>query len=528
MTADPTGFAHDYATAILRRGREPMPPADFVPNWGDAPRRGKYYPDAAAFPLPPAEPTTASVDTALGGDGGDEPFTTALLASMLHDSYGLLGRRLGITANTDLGALPSYAHANWHRPAASGGGLYPCSVYWIAGPGAGVTPGVYYYAHQRHAMQRLLAGDVTDRVRAAVGGHPAGQFLIVGVKYWQNSFKYNNFSYHAVSMDLGTLLQSWRMWAAANGRRIRPTLWFDQAALGDLLGLAPDDEALFAVVPLTWTTPPPTDTDRPPAAPGPQVRHADQERSHTLLTFDTLRQINRSTAAAAAHRPPAGALAAAAAHPAPAGPRLDLPPAEPMPMPLSTALRRRRSSFGRFQATRPMTAEQLAALLAATAATTVPCEISTAADRPLAKVYAFVNHVTGIPSAVYEYDPAEHRLRPVTGTAPGMFLQRNYFLANYNLEQAAVVLVPTVRTHAVLDAAGDRGYNLVNATIGALAQTFYTAAAALDLGGGVALGFDNVSYVEEAGLDETGEFPLLIMLAGHERFGLGDYRYELR
>ena len=231
----------------------------------------------------------------------------------------------------------------------------------------------------------------------------------------------------------------------------------------------------------------------------------------------------------AVDRPPIGVLAEAAAHPAPTGrTRLPLPPAAPMEMPVSAALARRRSSFGRFSARRSISAEHLAALLRATAGTTVPCEIDGPADRPLAKIYAFVNHVAGVPAGGYEYDPEEHALVRVTDGPPGDFLQRNYFLANYNLEQAAVVLVPTVRTHAVLDATGDRGYNLVNATVGAISQTFYTAAAALRLGAGVALGFDSVSYIEELGLADTGEFPLLIMLAGHERSQLGDYRYELR
>ncbi|MDG4798459.1 SagB family peptide dehydrogenase [Micromonospora sp. WMMD1082] len=526
MTPDISGFAHRYATAILRRGREPMPPVDFTPDWADAPRRGKYYPEATAFPLPAPAAVTADLDTALRGPGdADEPFTPELLAGMLHHSYGLLGRRLGIQANTDLAALPSYAHANWYRGTASGGGLYPCSVYWITGPGAGVSPGVYYYAHARHAMQRLLAGDVTARVNAAVGArHPATQFLVVGVKYWQNAFKYNNFSYHAVSMDVGTLVQTWRLWAGAQGRQIRPILWFDQAAVADLLGLAPDDEALFAVVPLTSAVATP---DGPPVPATVRVRHADRERSRTVLGFDTLRRIHRSTAAAV-DRPPVGALAGAAAHPPSGGFRVPLPAARAMEMPVSDALAGRRSSFGRFLAGRPIPAEQLAALLRATAATTVPCEIDGGDDRPLAKVYAFVNHVAGVPAGGYEYDPEGHALIRVTGDPPGEFLQRTYFLANYNLEQAAAVLVPTVRTHAVLDATGDRGYNLVNATVGAIAQTFYTAAAALRLGAGVALGFDSVSYVEELKLADTGEFPLLIMLAGDERGQLGDYRYELR
>ena len=531
MTPEHPGLAHAYATAILRRGREPMPPVDFTPNWDDAPRRGKYYPQASTFGLPTPPRAGVDLDTALRGPGdADEPFTLPLLAGLLHHSNGLLGRRLGIQANTDLAALPSYAHANWHRGTASGGGLYPCSVYWIAGPGAGVIPGVYYYAHARHAMQRLLTGDVSARVNVAVDPpRPAGQFLVIGVKYWQNAFKYNNFSYHAVSMDVGTMLQTWRLWAGAQGRQIRPVLWFDQAPVAELLGLSPDDEALFAVVPLTWAAPAPAGLGEPAPRPATvRVRHRDQERSRTVLRFDTLQQIDRSTAAAV-DRPPIGALAPAAAHPVPpGGTRLPLPTAAPMTLPVEAALTARRSSFGRFLACRPMAAEQLAALLRATAASTVRSEIDAPGDRALARIYAFVNHVTGVPAGGYVYDPQEHSLVAVTGGPPGAFLQRNYFLANYNLEQAAVVLVPTVRTHAVLDATGDRGYNLVNATVGAIAQTFYTAAAALRLGAGVALGFDSVSYIEELGLTGSGEFPLLIMLAGNDRGQLGDYRYELR
>src|ERR1041384_284581 len=143
---------------ILHRNRIPMPPADFEPNWADKPRQAKHYPGALSFPLPDGEP---SVD-------GDT-FTSAALGAMLRDSYGITGRRLAIQANTDVHGYPWYARANWSRGTASGGGLYPCSVYWIAGPGAGIAPGVYHYGIRQHAMQRLLAGDVTQTVRDALG-----------------------------------------------------------------------------------------------------------------------------------------------------------------------------------------------------------------------------------------------------------------------------------------------------------------------------------------------------------------------
>lgn len=50
------GFAHDYADAIMHRGRVPMEPVDFVPDWADRPRDAKFYPGAETLPLPEPEP----------------------------------------------------------------------------------------------------------------------------------------------------------------------------------------------------------------------------------------------------------------------------------------------------------------------------------------------------------------------------------------------------------------------------------------------------------------------------------------
>ncbi|WP_066944151.1 nitroreductase family protein [Streptomyces lushanensis] len=566
------GYAHEYAAAIMQRGRIPMEPADFVPDWADRPRKAKFYPGVGAFPLPdtdfPAEATVAAGCLPARGTGAgdlttgdaptdgpsagraatDRPFTLDTLSGMLRDSYGLTGRRLGVQTNTDLAALPHYAQANWSRGTASGGGLYPVSVYWISGPGGPQAPGIHYYSAPHHAMQRLVAGDVTGEVRAALGGGAAGrvgtghdQFLVLGIKYWQNAFKYNSFSFHAVSMDLGAILQTWRIWARARGLRVEPLLWFDEQRLSRLLGVDNQEEGVFAVVPLTWEGARPT---APALSAPPAVRHTDSERSRTVLRFETLQRIHTATTEAATERPAPGALApAVTATPAGTGVSVALPAPGLPPVSVRTALRTRRSSFGRFDAGTPVTTAQLAATLAACAASSLgsdaerpgPAAAGSAGapvqDQPatpgLVTLYAFVNHVEGVEPGAYAYDPAAHELRLVVPGPPGPFLQRNYFLSNYNLEQAGAVLVPTVRTTAVLDAVGDRGYRLVNGTIGAVAQTFYTAASALGLGAGVALGFDNISYIEELGLDRTGEDPLLIMLLGNERARPADFRYEI-
>ncbi|MCZ4124579.1 nitroreductase family protein [Streptomyces sp. H39-S7] len=532
------GYAHDYATAVMRRGRVAMEPVDFVPDWDDRPRKEKFYPAAERFPLPDGDfPEDASVDRGLSGPGGDAEFSLPLLGGMLRDSYGLVGRRLAVQANTDLGSLPLYTHANWSRGTASGGGLYPVGVHWVSGPSGPLTPGIYHYSPAHHAMQRLLSGDVTGEVRAALGGAlPDGgtdQFLVLGIRFWQNAFKYNSFSYHAVTMDIGALLQTWRMWARSRGLRMEPALWFDEERLGRLLGFSAGEEGVFAVVPLRWEGAAPlraasADGDRA-GRPAPAVRRRTEERSRQVISFDTVLKMHAATTGAARERPVPGALDAAAAPPVPAGgDRRALPPPAPMTLSVRRALRARRSSFGRFSDRRPLAAAQLAAALrAAVEGAGLTSDAVGPGSPPLTSFHVFVNHVEGIEPGTYVHDAAAGELRLLKAGPPGSFLQANYFLANYNLEHAAAVIVPAVRTHAVLDAVGDRGYRLVSAAIGAAAQAVYTATAAAGAACGVALGFDSVSFAEELGLDATGELPLLLMMIGNEREQPADFRYDL-
>lgn len=520
-----TTYAHEYTEKILHRGRVFMEPADFTPNWADKPRKQKYYPDAVRIPLGcgTADPG-ATVDKGVHSPGAGEGFDLDSLSGMLLDSYGLTGRRLAVQANTDLPGLPRYVDANYSRGTASGGGLYPISVYLVAGPSGDLSPGIYHYSPAHHALQRLVSGDVSGDVRAAVGGRADGvdTFAILGLKYWQNAFKYNSFSYHAVTMDLGTVLSTWNLWAGAHGQSIEPMLWFDEPALAELLGLVDHEEGVYAVVPL------PQRTSRPVSTAGPSrgaVALRDDERSRVSYGFDAVEQMQRA-AVDDSGPPPAPKDLEAARPRRDEGPQpIALPARRPLPTAVRDALRGRRSSFGRFVAT-PLDGESFGTLLAAAAAGYVPSEC-TSDPGDLVTVYAFVNHVQGLAPGAYRYDPDEHSLHLVHAGPQGTFLQDNYFLSNYNMEQTAAVLVPTIRTHAVLDAVGSRGYRLVNATIGAVSQYTYTAASALGVGCGVALGFDNISFIERLGLDADGEKPLLVMAIGHERRRPADFRIDL-
>ncbi|MGF1429241.1 nitroreductase family protein [Kitasatospora sp. LaBMicrA B282] len=538
------GYAHEYAAAVMRRGRVPMEPADFVPDWADRPRKGKHFTGAEHFPLPDGMVApAATVQRGLHGPGGDGGFTLELLGGMLRDSYGLTGRRLAVQANSDLGSLPLATHANYSRGTASGGGLYPIGVHWVCGGSGPLAPGVYHYATGQHAVQRLLAGDVSDRVGAALGGFgPAtDQYLVLGVKFWQNAFKYNSFAYHVVAMDIGALLATWRIWAGAHGLRIAPAFWFDERRIGQLLGMAPEQEGVFAVVPLRWQG----GAGRParPVAPeSVRVRATDQERSRRVLEFETVQRVHAATLAGATERPAPPALAAAlaaATDPAPGGPALALPAPAPLTADVRTALRARRSSFGRFTGRPPISVEQLSTALAAAAAagrldSDTECPPSGGPGTPpLTRLYVFVNHVAGLTPGSYRYQPADHTLQLLHPGAPGAFLQQNYFLANYNLEQAGAMILAATPTGAVLDALGDRALRLVNATVGAVSQALYTAAAAAGLACGVALGFDCVSYAEHLALGDPssgpldGEIPMLIMMIGREQRAAADFDHRI-
>jgi SagB-type dehydrogenase family enzyme len=554
---------NEYVNAIMRRRREPMEPLNFEPNWADQPRRHKVYDDVVRLPLPlDLSREIGSVDAAARTvpEPPNGSLTLADLGRLLHDAYGIGGRRLGVNANTDVRFMPLYTNAAWSRGTASGGGLYPLEIYWVCGASGPMLPGVYHYLTAQHALQRLLVGDLTGQVRAALadsGADVAGtdvagtdvagtdvagtdvagtdvagtddQFLLVTVKLWKNAFKYNSFSYHAVTMDLGTLLGTWQMWARAAGTPLRPWLWFDEPALNELLNLETSSESVFAVVPLPLVAQPSAGVSKPDsAADAPKsngraarVTRREQERSRTVLRFEQVEQVHLATVATGSRPGPEQLKAAEAVRPAhPHTEPVALAEVTAMPVDVASALRVRRSSFGRFASRPKLSLPDLGAILAAaTAGGRLASDVKPTGTPELVRLVVFANHVAGLPAGIYDYDPERAALDPVAQDEVGTFLQRNYFLPNYNVEQAAAVLTVLARPEALIDAVGPRGYRLVNAEVGAVAQAAYTACAALGVGCGAALGFDNVSYAERLGITGTGEWPVLMLMVGHDRPG---------
>ncbi|MEU7749016.1 SagB family peptide dehydrogenase [Nonomuraea sp. NPDC049158] len=529
--------ASDYIAAIMRRNRSPAEDWSLKPDWADQPRMHNVYPGVTPIPLPAAQVALASLEESLTRqvpeNGG--AFTMPMLYEMLRDSYAYGGRRLAVTVNDDTVALPHYPHAVWSRGTASGGGLYPLEIYWVCGPGGPMLPGVYNYSPAQHGVQRLLIGDVTSQVRQAIAPAAAAgdQFLLVTVKFWKNAFKYEAFSYHVVTMDVGTALGTWQLWSRAAGFPLRPLLNFDEEALNRLLGVRTHEESVFAVVPL-----PCGESPSPEGRPELRVTAVPRERSRTVVRHPAVERVHASTVTTSLPGDsPAERLKVA--RPGHGGGRGDgIKLADPLPLDATVrkALRGRRSSFGRFSAQYSLGQAALAAVLRAGAlGARLVSDVKQPDGTPeLTRLAILANHVDGVPADAYDYDVATNTLLPLGVGVSTSFLQRNYFLNNYNMEQVAAVVTVLARPHAVIAATGQRGYRFLNAEVGAAAQAMYMAAAAANIGCGAALGFDNVSYAEHmdrqrdlSGDDDDQEWPLLIVMLGHERQKAPDFHFRL-
>jgi len=530
-------LARGYAEAVFRRAREPMGPPGFTPNWADRPSLYKTYPLVPRLPLPYAPLPTRPVGELDHWPTDEAEYTLETVASMLRASYGLLSWRLRVNWNQDPGRT-QYPRSAWARGTPSGGGLYPLEIYWATGPAGPLLPGIYHYATGQHSLVRLLVGDVTDQIRQATGYHAdacaTDQFLLVSIAFWRNAFKYGDLCYHLVTQDLGALLGCWELVARALGAPLRRLLWFHDRALDELLGLDTRDESVFAVVPLPWR-------DFHHARQGPEAngqrgtRRPALERSRKVQRFPRVERVHLASLVTDEIRPappptpsvaPGSATATGPAIPLARPPRLDIG--------LNAALMSRRSAFGTFAARPAVSVDEVGTVLAfAAAGRRYRTDVKPAAgDLPFTRLSIVANRVDGLAPGGYAYDDRGHVLHPVGPRRPpaaglSAFLQRHYLLDNYSLDRVGAVVVVTGRLEEMLTAYGNRGYRILNAEAGAVAQSGCVAAAAAGVGCGAVLGLDTLAVDELLGLDGTNERSLLFLLLGSQPTAEADMDFRL-
>ncbi|GAA1542479.1 SagB family peptide dehydrogenase [Kribbella lupini] len=514
--------AMDYARRMFERQRVPLPPLGFQVDWGDQPSRHKLYVDAPKLPLPVpfANLPSLAVEEAAAraaGPADDGLPSLDVLASVL-GCYGLIDRRTGLNWNEDSAAKLKPAAPVWARPTASGGGMYPAESYLVAGSQAPLRTGVYHYDTAHHSLDRLSSANRCAELAGATGVD-AGLYLVATLKFWKNAFKYNSFSYHVVTQDVGALLASWRLVLAAAGYVVEPVLWFDEGPVSTALAVDGRTEAPFVVVPLG-----PSRAAQAAAQPAAPLQLRVWEKSERVRDFELVERVHAAALVGSEPRP-----ARSSAAPVPiVGDAVQLPPLDPQTKDLTTSLCTRRSSFGLFSAHPKLSTADLGSVLATTAHLTRAGSDVEPAPRqdPWTRLWVLPNAVEGLEKRAYAYDPASHQL--IRG---GEFdyreVQRHYALTNYNLSEVAAVLVITGRLEALVEAYGARGYRMLSVEVGQLAQTSYLAATARGLGIGAVLGIDNLAADEFLGLEETDERSMLFLLLGHERAGRAGYDHGL-
>jgi SagB-type dehydrogenase family enzyme len=549
MSNNDLHICREYAEAVFRRAKEPMEPPGFAPDWDDEPSLYKIYQEVERLALPAVDATSLLSMSELvqritqpEEEQVPQPaLTMPKLALLLAFAHGVIGRRSSINPSNGLRAPIVGRYA---RGTASGGGLYPTEIYWASGAGSSATPGLYHYDNAHHSLARLLTGNVANQIQHALSAHaPAwqtNQFLIITVNFWKNAFKYNNFSYHVVTQDLGALLGS--LWFLATGLRInwQPILWYQDSPLNTLLGLQADEESVCAVIPL-----PAPESFTPSSAQPAGVRDLGDwtarvhkpswQRSKRVFSFPMNTETHAHTIITDQERPLAGEHTREVWG---KGEQISLPDplTERLQKDLLETFRQRQSNFGTFSNQTPLTQAELGTLLYGGAL----ARYQKSDTRPdvradsYTQLMVFSNHVEGLEQGVYTYDARRHGLRHIASREQeqdmgemGLFLQQHYYLTNYSLPEVAAVIAIAGDLEQMLATYGNRGYRLLNAESGLVAQSIYLFSSALALGCGAVLGFNNLAMNIALGFDGTTQKSLLFLLVGHDQAKLGHLAYHL-
>ncbi|MBD0324590.1 MAG: SagB/ThcOx family dehydrogenase, partial [Aldersonia sp.] len=121
----------------------------------------------------------------------------------------------------------------------------------VAGPDQShVDAGVYHYDPAHHSLALLRKGNVFRQLGEAVGADLAGArcVLLVSSLFWKNAFKYRNYSYRLCTQEAGMVVGNALTVAAALGYDQHVHHQFLDQAVNRLLGLAPGQESVLAVV----------------------------------------------------------------------------------------------------------------------------------------------------------------------------------------------------------------------------------------------------------------------------------------
>lgn len=493
-SADAKARVRAFADIVFRRcdGEGDVVPAGHEPDWDDAPARYRIYPGRPRISLPgPLELQQRFDASRTGRKGGAVP-DLAQLSVLLYLTLAPLRRKVDITWNVDIPNIGFLAH-EFGRGSASGGGLYPTQIYLVSAGTATLGAGVYHYGVADHSLVPLRHGSYQGVLDHALGGgHRHPYYLVLAPDFWMNCVKYHNFGMHVCSQDAGALLGTVQVACDSLGIAQRSFTLFDDALVNLVTGADGFHETSFAVVGLGE-----------PQAAAAAERNLDAVRAELAATpvpqpwqksrdvriSPMLDQIQRLTWLDAAALPPL--LESAHEAPRQAGQNEQgCGMIEPLLRhSLPSVLHARRSAWGSLHSDSPVTRGELLELLRFVWRRAAPefAPLREALPEGSLSLAMQVNHCPDLARGAYRYDPASDDLVALGGEQPDRW-QSTYAWYNYNIEETNCALFVTGDIDAVMARYGARGYRVLNACVGMMAQLCYVGATALSLDCGAVLG----------------------------------------
>lgn len=465
----------EYLLGVLTRASTGWPDDGHKPEWDARPRPRKLYDTSACVPI----------DDLVHDD--DRAVRAALDAALR--AYAYRDRRVDVTPNDREGRAFRVAQPVYGRATVAGGGLYPLELYLCTQGTTTLPAGAY---HVDWALRRLVP------VSLGPDSSHQGHQLVVTVRYWANSFKYGEFCYHVVGMDVGSFLATFDLVAGDDLPRTTE-LTGDGTGWRRALGLDASTEDVYAVVHL--------------GSPGEPPRRAASAAQ--VATGRPGRAFARTAAVVAEHMATA------------TGSRTWARPA-PEVADVERVLDARHTCFGRFT-DEAVDLEEMTVLARDTLGLADP--LAEAFGVPPVELHAVLRNVTGAGAGVHRYSRSTGawvRSGPEVADAE---LQSVYFLDNYDMGRVAAVIVPVVRPQPAAEDLASNAYRALNALVGALAQDVYVLATRAGLGCGAILGFDNQRFggwlLEHPPRTLADPWPYLMLAVGRERTPSHSFRARL-
>ncbi|HKU28323.1 MAG TPA: SagB family peptide dehydrogenase [Candidatus Sulfotelmatobacter sp.] len=372
------------------------------------------------------------------------------------------------------------------RAAACTGALYEIELYVVckelkSSTGPALPAGLYHFGAAEFGLRQLRSGDFRQAVVQATASEPAVThapvIIICAAVYWRNAWKYRSRTYRHFGWDNGTILANLLAITSALNLPAQIVAGFVDAHLNRLLGLDPNREVAFSVIPVGREEVTAPTAQEIPVFDLPTVSYSPEEvdypamrKMHDASSLDSEAEVLPWRGKTPSEVLPEPTVSAR---------RLQLLDDSRVPQDTIEQVIARRGSTRQF-ARDPITQPQLSLILDR-ASRGIPADFLEPFGSHLNQLYLIVNSVVGLDAGAYVYHWEKRSLELLK---QGDFRQKAGYLG---LEQqlpadAAVDVFFVADLKKIAERYGNRGYRAVQLEAGIIGGKLYLAAYAQGLG----------------------------------------------